>query len=100
MIKTVKSIYPKLKSRGINDPLVNNIEDRIVTWEILIENISNDLNNLNNSTEDDYDSVFRTFNEIRYIIIMNLSSETTSCLFKLCSLLWYHLQRIYGTHDI
>jgi hypothetical protein len=31
---------------------------------------------------------------------MNLSSETTSRLFKLCSLLWYHLQRIYGTHDI
>src|SRR3982751_3153388 len=44
MIKTVKSIYPKLKSRGINDPLVNNIEDRIVTWEFLIENISNNLN--------------------------------------------------------
>jgi hypothetical protein len=60
MIKTVKSIYPKLKSRGINDPLVNNIEDRIVTWEILIENISNDLNNLNNNIDDDYDSVFRT----------------------------------------
>ena len=94
MIETVEKIYPELKSRGVDDEFVNNLEERIAIWKFLIKNISIDFN----EHTVDYDSLFRTFNEIRYIIKMNLSSEKASRLSKLCSLLWYYLNRIYNTH--
>jgi hypothetical protein len=96
MIETVEKIYPKLKSRRTNNVLVSNIEDRIAIWKFLIENISIDFKNRTVY----YDSLFGTFNEIRYIIVKNLYSEKVLRLSKLCSLLWYHLQHIYQDHDI
>jgi hypothetical protein len=91
MIKTVERIYPILRSRGVNDILVNNMEDRIAIWKFLLFNISIDFN----KASVDYDSLFRTFNEIRCIIRMNLPSEKASRISKLCSLLWYYLERIH-----
>ena len=96
MIETVKKIYPELKSRVVDDELVNNLKDRIAIWKFLIKNISIDFN----KHTVNYDSLYRTFNEIRYIIKMNLSSEKALRFSKLCSLLWYYIDRIYYCFDI
>ena len=76
MIETVERIHPELKSRGVDAIFVNNLDERIAIWKFLIKNISIDFN----QHTVDYDSLFRTFNEIRYIIKMNLSSEKASAL--------------------
>ena len=94
MIETVERIYSQLKSRGVDDKFVNNLKDRIAIWKFLIKNISIDFS----QKTIDYDSLFHTFYEIRYMIKMNLSSEKALHLSKLCSLLWYYLNRIYETH--
>jgi hypothetical protein len=91
MIETVENIYPKLKSRGVNEILVVNLEDGIAIWKFLIKNISIDFDN----HAVDYDSLFRTFHEIRCIFKMNQSFEKASRLSKLCSLLWLYLHRLY-----
>ena len=94
MIESVERIHPELKFRGVDDELVNNLDERIAIWKFLIKNISIDFN----EHTVNYDSLYRTFNEIRYIIKMNLSSEKASQLSKLCSLLYYYIHRIYETH--
>ena len=94
LVRTVEKDYSALKPRGINGWPIDGLEDRIAIWKFLIKNISFDFT----CKTINYYSLFRTFCEIRSIIKMDHFDDDFPRLAKLCSLLWFYLDRIYRTN--
>ena len=81
-----------MNSLGIEDKLVNGFTDLVVTCKYLIRNISFDFEN---QTIDHY-SLFRTINEIRFLVNTDSSSNSPPLrISKLYALLWFYLRYIY-----
>ena len=93
LVKSAEITSSGLKTLGIKDKLVNEFVDRVVIWKYLIRKISIDFEN----QTIDYHSLFRTINEIRFIIKTDSSSINPSLhLSKRYALLFLYLRHIFS----
>jgi hypothetical protein len=91
LIKVVENICFEVKSRGINDENIKGFYGTIAIWKFLLKNISIDFN----SRTIDFNSLFRTINEIIYIVKQDSSPYNPSTrLSKLYALLWAYIRYI------
>ena len=91
MIKLAEKTSSDLSSQGINDKFISGFSDLAIIWKYLIENISLDFTNKTIN----YYSLFRTLNEIGFMVNRNsLSIVPNLRLTKRFALLWVYLRHI------
>ena len=92
LIGVAEKIFFELKSYELNSETIGELSDQLAISKFLLKNISIDFVN----KTIDYDSLFRTFNEIKLIFKANPPSSHKSPLrlAKLYSLLWLYMSRI------
>ena len=93
LIRLAERTALELKSLGIKDEFINGFDGLAAIWKYLIRNISFDFDN----KTIDYYSLFRTINEIRFIVKTDSSSNGPSLrISKRYALLWFYLRYIYN----
>ena len=92
LINIAEETLSKLKPLEINDTRISGLEDIVTISKFLIKNISVDFDN----KTIDYYSLFRTLNEISYMINADSTpSKYSLCLSKRFALLWVYLNHIH-----
>ena len=95
MIKLAEITASELNSLGENDKLISGFDDQVAIWKYLIRNISFDF--INKTI--DYNSLFRTFDEVSLLIKSDSSSNgTTLRLSKRYALLSLYIRHIYNNN--